>query len=220
MKKIIFYISCLIIIFIPVIILPTGLNTGGATFISEIMIRAKDEFARYLLCNLQYETLTKRFSVVISIIKFFLVGLATYVLISIGCITACCLTKGLSIKDDPNKLCKPFEIGTLAGLVMTVIYFMIYFVFRYVDKFFIPLIEYSKKNYITNLIIRPIFLEPIYKIIHFLKFMVVYIIPYIGQGTKALHSGLDLIFPGLLMVSTEIAKVGCTKLDMKALKNV
>jgi len=172
-KKIVFYLVCIFIIFVPVFILPTGLNTGGVTFTGLVMQKVKDSMCRYLKCELNYRTLTNRFSMIIDWIKFLLIGLATYTLITVGTVTACCLSKGLGMFDSPSKVCSPYNVGATAGLILTVIYLMIYFSFRFSDKILIPFESWAKGNFVTNLLVRPLISLNIY-ILQKLKFIFVY----------------------------------------------
>jgi len=218
LKKILFYISCIIIIFIPFFILPTGLNTGGVSFIAEIMMRAKNELSRYLICELGFNTLVGRFSTFINFIKYALFILATYTLISIGCITAACLPKGLSLSDDPNKLCTPYKIGSTAGLVLTAFYFMSYFWMRYSTKLLNPIESWAKSNFVTNLLVKP-FITLIISISTSLKFTVAYMTPVFGVSLKAMHTFLDITFPGIIYILEEVSKIGCSKVNFGQIKN-
>lgn len=209
MKKILFYIACIIIILIPFFVLPTGINTGGVHMISLVMSKAKDQLARFLACELKYNTLVKRLSTVIWFIKHFLFIMATYVLITVGCITACLMVKGKSINDDPDKICSPYYVGSVTGLILTVIYFFIYFAFRYLDKFLVPLERWAKQNFVTNMLFVPI-LAFIRGIFEKSKFLIVYILPFFGQSVSAFHLLIDNIFPGLLFLLQNISKVGCS----------
>ena len=217
-KKIIFYLTCIFIIFIPFFILPTGLNTGGVSFIAEIMMRAKDELSRYLICELGFSTLVRRFSTFINFIKYVLFILATYTLISVGCMTAACLPKGLSLTDNPNKLCTPYKIGSTAGLVLTVFYFMSYFWMRYSVKVLNPIESWAKSNFVTNLLVKP-FIKLIISISTSLKFTFSYMIPGFGQALKAMHTSIDVTFPGIIYMLEEVSKIGCSKVNFGQIKN-
>ena len=215
-KKILFYISCIIIILIPVFILPTGVNTGGVSLIALVLGRAKDEFSRYILCELKYNTLGKRLGDFISFIKYFLFIMATYVLITMGCITACLLVKGFAITDDPKKICMPYYVGSTTGLILTVIYFFIYFLMRMGGAVFGPLESWAQSNFITNLILRPIF--KLFKTIcNNLKFIGCYFIPVVGVIIKTYHTMIDSIFPMLLVMLDTIAEIGCSDMNLNNL---
>lgn len=217
-KKIVFYLVCIFIIFLPVFILPTGLNTGGVTFIGLVMQKVKDSMCRYLKCELNYRTLTNRFSMIIDWIKLILIGLATYTLITVGTVTACCLSKGLGMFDNPNKVCSPYNVGAIAGLILTVIYLIIYFSFRFSDKILIPFESWTKGNFVTNLLVRPLISLNIY-IIQKFKFMFVYFLPYVGSGINGFHKDIDAAFPGLIMVLQQVSEGGCSTKGIKFLKN-
>lgn len=215
-KKIMFYIGCIIIILIPFFILPTGINTGGVSFIAEIMLRAKNEVSRYIICELKYKTLAKRIGTFIDIIKYFLLIMATYTLITIGCITACLMTKGAAITEDPKKICTPYYVGSIAGLVLTTLYFLIYFGMRFADKIIKPLENWASQNFVTNLLVRP-FLKLIYSVLNQFKFFIVYLIPFVGQTAKVYHIMIDSIFPSFVLMLDLIATGGCSSGNIKSL---
>jgi len=217
-KKIVFYLVCIFMIFLPVFILPTGLNTGGVTFIGLVMQKVKDSMCRYLKCELNYRTLTNRFSTIIDWIKLILIGLATYTLITVGTVTACCLSKGLGMFDNPNKVCSPYNVGATAGLILTVVYLMIYFSFRFSDKILIPFESWAKGNFVTNLLVRPLISLNIYMLQKF-KFMFVYFLPYVGSGINGFHKAIDASFPGLIMVLQQVSEGGCSSKGINFLKN-
>ena len=216
MKKIIWVISCLIIIILPFFILPTGITTSGVTFAATIMGKVKDGLSRFLICELKYKTLVKRFGFVLNFLKYVLFIMATYVLITIGCVTACLLVKGEDIKGNPDKICTPYYVGSLTGLVLTTIYFLIYFMLRYSDKILVPLENYSKKNFITNTLLLPIISGMRNFIIKF-KFVFCYVIPMVGPGVKIFHTLIDLIFPPMFHMIQKISSAGCSP---EGLKNV
>ena len=217
-KKIAFYIGCIIIILVPVFILPSGLNTGGVSLIATILGKAKDEISRYLICELKYRTLVSRLGSFINFIKYVLFIMATYTLITIGCVVACCMTKGKSIESDPNQLCTPYYVGSTAGLILTVLYFFIYFAMRFGDKILKPLENWASENFVTNMLIRPIFAF-LYSIINQIKFNIAYIIPIIGTSLKIFHIGIDQSFPGLILILDSVAEAGCSSGNLNSIKN-
>ena len=220
MKTILWVLGCLIIILIPCFILPTGINTSGVTFISVVLNKVKDGLSRFLICELKYKTLVKRFTGVISFFKYVLFIMATYVLITIGCVTACLLVKGKGIKDDPNKICSPYYVGSIAGLILTSIYFFIYILLRYSEKFFEPMEKYAKKNFITNMLLVPI-LSGIRSVISKSKFIFVYILPIFGSGVMSFHKMIDAIFPELMLMLQKISSAGCSANGLQSvLKNM
>jgi hypothetical protein len=209
MKKILWVLGCIIIILIPFFILPTGINTSGVSFASVVMGKVKDGFSRYLLCELKYKTLVKRLGSALNFLKYILFILATYVLITIGCVTACLLVKGKDLEDDPQKICSPYYVGSVTGLILTSIYFFIYFMLRYSDKILVPLENYSKKNFITNTLFLPL-ISGLRNFISKFKFVIVYIMPVFGMGVKSFHTMIDLIFPQLVLMIQQISSAGCS----------
>ena len=218
MKKIIWVISCLIIIILPFFILPTGITTSGVTFAATIMGKVKDGLSRFLICELKYKTLAKRLGSILTFLKYVLFIMATYVLITIGCVTACLLVKGEDIKGNPDKICTPYYVGSLTGLVLTTIYFFIYFMLRYSDKLLIPLERYSKQNFITNTLLLPIISGMRNFIIKF-KFVFCFLIPWVGPGVKIFHTLIDSIFPPMFHMIQQISSAGCSPNGLKNVLN-
>ena len=208
-KKILFYIGCIIIILIPFFILPTGINTSGVSFITLVLSKVKDSFAKFIACELGYKTLVKRMSSFIWVIQIFLFIIATYTLITIGCVTACVMVKGKSITDDPDKICSPYYVGATAGLILTSIYFLFYFMFRYMDKFLKPLEYWASQNFITATIVKPI-ITLFYNFFNWIKFQFTYMLPLVGTGVRVYHVGIDLVFPGLVQILEIVSNIGCS----------
>jgi len=218
-KDIFFYIGCVITILIPFFILPTGINTGGVSIIAIILGKAKDEFSRYLLCELKYRTLTKRIGNVIDWVKYLLFFIATYVLITLGCVTACLLSKGSAIFDNPKKICMPYYVGSTAGLIITIIYFFIYFLMRYAESYLTPIELWAKENALTNYTIRP-FVSALSSIFKKIKYVFCYIIPFgIGTMIKIYHSLIDSFFPVAVSFLDTFSEIGCTNVNMNNLMN-
>lgn len=216
-KKIMFYIGCIITILIPFFILPTGINTGGITLLATLLGKVKDEFSRFMLCELKYRTLNSRLANFIGFIKYVLFIMATYTLITIGCITACLIVKGAAITDDPNKICMPYYVGSMAGLILTVIYFFIYFMLRFGDAFLKPIEMWSQENFLTNLIIRPI-IKIMSWIITKIKYVMCYFMPFgIGIGIRAYHSAIDNTLPSMVMFLDTVAEIGCSDINVNNL---
>ena len=208
-KTILFYLGCLITILIPFFILPTGLNTAFISLITIVMTKAKDGLSKFLVCELKYKTLVKRFSTVITFLKYFLMIMATYTLITMGCITACLVTKGSGIYDDPNKICKPYHVGSTAGLILTTIYFFIYVLFRSTETMLKPFERWASNNFMTATVLKPIITFFI-NISNWFKFIFVYMMPGIGSGLLIYHRVIDQIFPPMLQMLEVVSKIGCS----------
>lgn len=220
MKKILWVIGCIIIILIPFFILPTGINTSGSSFVAVVLGKVKDGFSRYLVCELKYKTLVKRFGSLINFLKYIFFIMATYVIITIGCVTACLLVKGNDIEDNPNKICSPYYVGSLTGLILTTIYFLIYFLLRYSEKILSPLENLAKGNFITNTLLLPI-ITGLKNLISNFKFVFAYIMPFFGIAVKSFHIMIDNMFPEMLLMIEKISKVGCSPDGLKnILKNI
>ena len=219
-KKLWYYLICVIIIVIPLFILPSAFDAISSNLLSQILSNTKDQFSKYLMCELHYNTLVRRMSGIVDLIKYILFILFTYVIITMPCIIACLMAKGKTLSDNPKSLCTPLYVGTTTGLIFTSIYFFFYFMLRFSDKMLIPLIEYSKTNQLTNIIVRP-FLNFIYYMFNSFKYFICYLIPYFGQSTKSYHIFLDATVPSIFSLLNSISSVGCKdNININALKQM
>lgn len=220
-KKIIYYIIVFLIFLIPIFVLPMALDALSSNFLTEIMISVSKQMQSYLVCELKLTTLPGRIRWVINLIKYFFFIMFTYVVITVPIVMICLAVKGKTLESPPLSLCSPLGVGTTTGLIFTVIYFIFYFSFRFSDASLIPLMEYSKTNFLTNVLVRPI-LSLFYKIFNFIKFTGVYLIPFgIGVSAFKYHRILDNFLPVLFGILTSISQVGCQEnINMSKLKNL
>jgi hypothetical protein len=195
---------CILIILVPLFILPMGFIPALSNFIKVILDKSFSSICRYLACDLGKKTLVSRIKFIIWIIKIVIFALMIYVTLTLPLSILCMTLKGKSIFDNPKALCKPYETGTLAGTILTVLYIMIYLCFRAGTYILNPLISISNKFYITNITITPIlnFLLNIYNNNkYFPMFFVPFITPYflfLGKFMEAVQ-----------MVFSALADIGC-----------
>ena len=213
------YIVSIIIIFIPVFILPSAFNALCSNLLGEILVKIKNNLSKYLVCTLGLNTLNRRISFIINFIHTILFIMFTYVVITIPICVATFMAKGKTFKSKPKSLCSPLYVGTLTGLIFTSLYFLFYFLFRFSDKLLLPLIDYSKKNMLTNILVRPL-LTLLYNIFNTIKFTIVYIMPFFGSGIKAYHMMIDSAIPPLFEVLNIISDIGCQdNFNLNKIKN-
>ena len=210
MGNIFYYLICIIIIFIPVIILPSAFDALSSNLLGEILVKTKNNLSKYLVCVLGLKTLNKRFSIIIDLIRLVLFIIFTYVIITVPICVATFMAKGKTFSSNPKSLCSPLYVGTLTGLIFTVLYFLFYFMFRFSEKLLLPFIEYSKKNMLTNVLVRPI-ITLLYNIFNKIKYVIVYLIPIIGLGVKSYHQMIDSTIPPIFDILDVVSSIGCKK---------
>ena len=210
MGNIFYYLICIIIIFIPVIILPSAFDALSSNLLGEILVKTKNNLSKYLVCVLGLKTLNKRFSIIIDLIRLVLFIIFTYVIITVPICVATFMAKGKTFSSNPKSLCSPLYVGTLTGLIFTVLYFLFYFMFRFSEKLLLPFIEYSKKNMLTNVLVRPI-ITLLYNIFNKIKYVIVYLIPIIGLGVKSYHQMIDSTIPPIFDILDVVSSIGCNE---------
>jgi len=208
MGKIFYYIICIIIIFIPMLILPSAFDALSSNLLGEILVKTKNNLSKYLVCVLDLRTLNKRFSTIIELIRLVLFIIFTYVVITVPICVATFMAKGKTFKSKPKSLCSPLYVGTLTGLILTSVYFLFYFMFRFSEKLLLPLIDYSKKNMLTNILVRPI-ITLLYNLFNKMKYVLVYMLPFIGTGTKSYHQMIDSVIPPIFDILDVVSNIGC-----------
>jgi len=218
MKNPIIVICVFIIVFIPMFLLPLGFLPTLSALIKSILSKGLESLSTYLVCKLGKTTIVKRLNMFLNFFKYFVFILMVYVIITFPLILLCITLKGQSIKDDPLKLCGPLRVGSLAGVILTSVFFIIYFAHRGFNYILGPIIYVFKQFFITNTILVPI-LEAIEKIFNKLKYIPVRFIPFIGPGIGAYIDFLEPMVGILKEMFSNITMVGCkAKLNLNFIK--
>lgn len=220
MKNPIIVGSVFIIVFIPMFLLPLGFLPTLSALIKSILSKGLDSLSRYLVCKLGKTTIVKRLNMFLNFFKYFVFILMVYVIITFPLILLCITLKGKSIKDDPLQMCSPLKAGSLAGVILTSVFFMIYFAHRGFNYILAPIIYIFKQFFITNTILVPI-LEAIEKIFNKVKYIPITFIPFIGPGIGAYINFLEPMVSILKQLFSNITMVGCkAKLNLNFIKNL
>lgn len=209
-KNIFLVIIVLFIAFLPVLILPIGFIPATATLIKIIIEKTFESILNFLLCKYGKKTLYNRLKLIISIFKYFIFIIIIFVIISFPIMLLTITMKGHTLMDDPKSMCKAINVGNITGMVLTLVYFGIYIIYR-CGNYIIPvIINLFKKNYILNTLFNPI-LSSILNTYNRSKYYPIMIIPIIGAGISAYYTFLSLIIPGFELLLTAISEAGCHK---------
>ena len=200
---------CFLISILPIIILPMGFMSAFASFLKIMISKGLASIGKYLVCDLGKITLYKRMNLIISIFKYLIFALMIYVIITFPLIILCITLKGHSITEDPKKMCKPINVGTLSGIILTCVYFLIYLLLRCGNYILNPIIDFFKKYYISNTLIVPI-LKAILGFYNSTKYVPVFSTPVIGQGIAGYFLALNAGSKAVNLVLKTVTKIGCS----------
>ena len=197
-----------IIVLIPIILLPLGFVPTLSSLIEVIIQRTTKSIGKYLVCDLGKTTLYNRMSLLIWAFKYATFLVMIFVIISFPLIVLCITLKGHSVMDDPKSMCSALSVGKTAGFILTAVYALIYMCFRGVNWVIDPLISLCKQVYILNTLVVP-FLSTILSIFNKIKYMIVYLIPFIGAGIGLYFTFLSSINEGVEVMLSSIIDLGC-----------
>jgi len=209
-KNIFLVLIVLFIAFLPVLILPIGFIPSTATLIKIIIEKTFESILNFLLCKYGRKTLYSRLKLIISIFKYFIFIIIIFVIISFPIMLLTITMTGHKLMDDPKSMCKAINVGNITGMVLTLVYFGIYIMYRCGNYIIPKIINLFKKNYILNTLFNPI-LSSILNTYNRSKYYPIMIIPIIGIGISAYYTFLSLIIPGLELLLTAVSEVGCHK---------
>jgi hypothetical protein len=202
---IIVFIICLL----PILILPLGFFPALSSLIGVITVKSTKAFGHYLMCSLGKITLYKRLSYFIWLLKYPVFFLMIFAIITFPLILLAITLKGHTIMDNPKSLCSAITIGNTSGLIVTMIYILIYGIYRGFDFVLKPILYFCKQVYILNLLFVPL-LNAFLRIFDNIKYVVFYMIPVLGPGIAAYFKGLDLLLPGFETILGTAVDLGCS----------
>lgn len=125
-----FVILGLIIAVLPLFTLPSGMISISASLLKIVFDESFEKIGIYLVSNFGKYTLYQRFKFIISIFKYLIFILITYVSITFPLLVLTSIMKGSYIFDDPMKICSSSNAAYITGLILTTLYMMIYAYFR------------------------------------------------------------------------------------------
>ena len=198
----------LIIILIPLIMLPLGFIPTIASFLEVLILKTSGAIFKFLVCDYGKITIYNRFGFVVKIVKYITLFLMIFCLITFPLIVLCMTLKGHSVLDDPKNMCKPISAGNTAGMIVSIIYFIIYFCYRGVDWIVNPLLNFIKRFYELNLLISPI-LKSILRLFDKFKYVILFLIPFIGEIFMAYFLFLGTLNDAVQMILDSIIDIGC-----------
>ena len=198
-----------VICLLPILILPLGFFPALSSLIGIITVKSTKAFGHYLTCNLGKITLYKRLSYFLWLLKYPVFFLMIFAIITFPLILLAITLKGHNILDEPKSLCSAITIGNTSGLIVTMIYILIYGIYRGFDFVLKPIVYFCKQVYIFNLLFVPL-LNGFLKIFDNIKYIGFYMIPILGQGIAAYFKGLDLLLPGFESILGTAIDLGCS----------
>jgi len=200
-------IISLLISLLPLIILPFGIIPLMSSLLGVILKKGSRTLFQYLVCDLGKFTIVKRFQLIITIIQYILFFIMVYVTITFPIIILCLTMKGGQLSDNPSKICSPMKTGSTVGMILSIIYFVIYFIHRIGALILVPLIQICKKTYYTNFLFVPL-LKSILSIYNSSKFIPSYIM-YSLIGLPAYFTFLDVSVYAYQIFLMTMEKIGC-----------
>lgn len=194
-------IFALIISILPIFLLKIGYLPVLSVLIKTILDRSSDSLFQYLICHMGKITLVKRFRTIITIFKFVIFILIVFVMITLPLTIYCITLNGHELFDNPKSMCKPLKQGNEAGMIITMIYFVFYMMFRGFDKVIGMFLSVTNKYYLTSMLISPIlkFIRKLYS--YFKYFIVPSLLPYMFF--------LDRFVQTTSIMLNQIAQFGC-----------
>ena len=208
----------LIIALLPMAILPLGFIPLTSTLIKVIIESSLDGLGKYLVCTLGKPTLYKRMKIFLVIMKYTIFILMIFVIITFPLLTLCVTLKGHSIGDDPKSMCGGINAGNTAGLVLTMVFILIYVGLRignYVLGFFIKL--FGKVN-ILDWLFNPTL---IFILNTFNQFKYLPISAMTLGLVGSYHIFIMTVMPSLQVFLGAVADVGCKSIkDFSFVKSV
>lgn len=198
-----------IICLLPILILPLGFFPALSSLIGIITVKSTKAFGHYLTCVLGKVTLYKRLSYFLWLLKYPVFFLMIFAIITFPLVLLAITLKGHSIMDDPKSLCSAISIGNTSGLIVTMIYILIYGIYRGFDFVLKPIVYFCKQVYVLNLLFVPL-LNAFLRIFDNIKYIVFYMIPILGPGISAYFKGLDILLPGFETILGTAVDLGCS----------
>jgi hypothetical protein len=201
-------ILCLLISLLPILILPFGFISLTSSLIKIIMEKSINSIGKYLVCRLGKITLFSRIKILIFIFKYIIFILMVYVIITLPLILLCVTIKGYSVLENPKNMCSPLNVGSLTGLFLTLLYMIIYLLYRSGNLIIDFLIKICKKVYILNVIFVPLF-KSILLSYNQIKYIPSYI--FVSIGLKSYYEYLKTVLPSTELIIGMIIDLGCKK---------
>jgi hypothetical protein len=206
MKNPVQVIICLLISLLPIIILPLGFISATSSLIKVIIEKSINSIGQYLVCTLGKVTLFSRMKLLIFIVKYITFILMIFVIITLPLLLLCVTLKGHSIMDNPKSMCGAISAGNIAGLVLTMVFSLIYIAHRCGNYIINTIISIFKNFYILNTLFVPA-LKGLLVVFDEAKYTPITVLTL---GTiHGYFVFLRLLLIGVEMVLSTIAELGC-----------
>jgi hypothetical protein len=139
----------------PLAYLPLGLIPITASLLKIVFDQSFEKIGVYLATELGKYSLYNRLKLFTTIIKYVIFILIVYVSFTFPLMLLCFMLKGNLLGDSPKSLCSPYNAATITGLVLTVLYLLIYNSYRSTGQNLDWLKNIFKKNQYTHSTLAP-----------------------------------------------------------------
>jgi hypothetical protein len=197
-----------------IIIAPIGLLASGiipmiSSLFKTILEKSFESIGQYLVCVLGKKTLFSRCSFLIFLVQYLIYIFLIYVIITFPIIILCVALKRNTLSDNFSSMCSAINVGGVASIILIMIYFGLYLVFRGGNIGAKIFIEFFKKFYITNMLFVPL-IKKLLVFYNNFKYTPVYFTPFIGRGILLYHEQLDKLSIFVEIFLSNMIKIGCT----------
>ncbi len=202
-------IIAFIIALLPLFSLPSGLIPISASLLKVVMDETFEKVGLYLATNLGKYSLYNRLKFIIGIIKYVIFILIAYVSMTFPLLLLTCTLKGSEISASPTSLCSPSNAAFITGIVLTVLYMVIYSYFRGFGNVLDFFKGFYKKDQASQMVGAPI-TEGLHKTYDNMKYVSVSRNPQVGIYYVFLDKMADV---AMSFVNT-VVDIGCGSGDM------
>ncbi len=156
-KKYWYYVILIFLIALaPLGYLPAGLIPITATLLKIVFDQSIEKIGVYLATELGKFSLYNRMKLFTSIIKYIIFILIVYVSLTFPLLLLCFLFKGSLLGESPKHLCSPYNAATITGIILTILYLLIYNSYRSTSKNLDWLKNLFKQNQYTQSTLVPV----------------------------------------------------------------
>lgn len=183
-------ILCFIIALLPLIYLPLGFIPITASLLKIIFDQSFEKIGVYLATHMGKYSLYNRLKLFSTLFKLLVFVLIVYVSFTFPLLILCFTLKGSFMSKSAKMLCSPYNAATITGLVLTVLYLLIYNSYRSTEQNLDFLKSLFKKSQYTDSTLAPM-TESIKKGYREIKYLSMMRNPIIGQYFGFLDKAAD-----------------------------
>ncbi len=197
-------ILCLLVALLPLVYLPLGLIPITSSLLKIIFDQSFEKIGVYLATHLGKYSLYNRLKIFSNIFKLIVFILIVYVSFTFPLLILCLTLKGSFFGNSSKLLCSPYNAANITGLILTVLYLIIYNSYRSTEKNLDWLKSIFQKNQYTDATLAPM-TEGFKKVYRDVKYLSMMKNPIIGVYFNFLDKAADT---STALINTLI-KFGC-----------